>query len=377
MKTRVNLNFINLLLVFILAAVILLNVISVYSINTLVKNPSGASGEIRISLTAIQPVDCEGCADLDNVIDALKQSGAVTVTDSRIVKSDSAEGKALIVRYSLTQLPAMVLEGDTDKLPDSDQTERVGDVILLRNLPAPWYDLATKTTVGIVDVTYLVAPACKDCNNITLLTEQLAGAGVAIGEQAVFAFDSVDGLKLRKQYNITAVPSAIFSADAARYPLFVEAWKTAGTVEADGSYVMRTLVPPYYDIATKKVRGLVKATYLTDTSCPDCYDPAIHKGILGSNFGITIGTDVTVDLASAEGKKLVAKYNITLVPTVLLSGDTAAYPALNEAWQQIGTVETDGTLVFRKIDLLQGLTYKDLSSGVIIRGEAPDTTAEE
>ena len=59
------------------------------------------------------------------------------------------------------------------------------------------------------------------------------------------------------------------------------------------------------------------------------------------------------------------KYNITLVPTIILSSNAKDYSSLNQAWSQVGSIETDGTFVFRDLSLLN-IPYKDLYSNKII-----------
>ena len=73
-----------------------------------------------------------------------------------------------------------------------------------------------------------------------------------------------------------------------------------------------------------------------------------------------------MDVNSAEGKGLVAKYNITAVPTVILIGDTFAYGAvLNNIWPSVGIKSDDGAYVFTKVDLAQK-PYKNLQTGEVI-----------
>ena len=60
----------------------------------------------------------------------------------------------------------------------------------------------------------------------------------------------------------------------------------------------------------------------------------------------------TVDVSSAEGRSLMRTYSITAVPTVILSKDAVAYDALMRAWASVGTVEKDGSLVFRDLSVM-------------------------
>jgi len=358
MTRKLNVNTVNYLLVALVAIVLLVNVITLSSVNTIVKgdSPPTPSGQdvvpedIDIQLVAIEPTDCEECPDLEEVIQGLIDAGAVVLSDHRIVSQDSAEGKALIEKYSFTELPALVLTGDIDKLPDSPDVERASDAILIRELPPPFVDVATGRVGGFVNIIYLTAPDCTECEDITVIGEQLPEAGVWVGEEEEIVWDSPEGKVLVDKYNITKVPTLIFSEDAKYYEELVFAWDTAGTID-DGEYVLRSLLPPFYDIEQKKVRGTVTAIYLDDESCSDCYDPKEHEEILETNFGMKFSSDKTLDVASVDGKALIKKYGIVNVPTILVQGDTAAYEAVISTWDQVGIVHDDGTLVFTELDL--------------------------
>ena len=70
-------------------------------------------------------------------------------------------------------------------------------------------------------------------------------------------------------------------------------------------------------------------------------------------------------MSSKEGKALIAEYGIEKVPTILIKGDAGAYPSLVKAWKSVGTVEQDGTYVFRKLEIIKK-TYKDLATGEVV-----------
>ena len=74
-----------------------------------------------------------------------------------------------------------------------------------------------------------------------------------------------------------------------------------------------------------------------------------------------------LDIANDEGKDLISKYNIGFVPTLILSKDAGNYPALVQVWGQVGSVEGDGTFVFREIKAIKDSIYKDLTTNKITR----------
>ncbi len=121
------------------------------------------------------------------------------------------------------------------------------------------------------------------------------------------------------------------------------------------------------DITEKKVKGLVTLTLLDDKSCTECYNVSLHKLVL-DRFNMYIEDERMVDITDSEGKYLINKYSITQVPTIILSGEVSEYTALTNIWDQVGTVEEDGSYVFRKLEVMG--TYKDLTADkvVVIQG---------
>ncbi len=212
-----------------------------------------------------------------------------------------------------------------------------------------------------VSLTIINKPDCPECQNATVFRDELAQIGVNFSQVRTVSYGSSQASSLISQYGITKLPALVFSKDLSSYPNIVSAWSNIGTVASDGSYLLQGALPPYYDLQTNTVRGLVNVTYLNASSCPSCYDVTLHRQIL-RRFGMALSDERVVDISSPEGKALVARYNISGAPTILLTGDAGLYPRFSQAWQSVGTLEPDGTFVFRNLDVIGG-TYLNLSSG--------------
>jgi len=355
-----------------------LGLILLFSVYTLVKVQTGLKDVkapeppklAQLTLTIVEAPACPDCFDARNYAAAIKQIPLTNVTEER-VKHDSIEGQKLIKEYKLTRLPAAVVTGEMENITIPAFTKK-DDAYIFTDVPPPYYDLATAGVVGRVAVTYLVDPGCPLCFDVNQFTAQMKQIGVAVGSEKNFEYNSHDGIALVKKYGITKVPTMLLSEDALEYELIKQAWPQAGTTESDGTLVLRNVTPPYRDLSTRQVRGLVTLTLLVDKSCTACYNASMHELVLEQSFSMKFKDVKTVDISSATGENLVAKHKITAVPTMLLDKEADAYPALAIAWQQIGTQESDGTYVFREVDLLQGVTYKDLSTG-----ELKNATIEE
>jgi len=212
---------------------------------------------------------------------------------------------------------------------------------------------------------------CCSQKQVRLIRSQIKAAGVKVSTEKKIEPSSDEGKELIKKYSIGFAPAIILSKEAAAYDIMQEAWLQIGTKEDDGSYVLRSVYPPYINLTTGKLRGLVDLTYLVDKSCtpPLCYNVSVHREILTNPqgvFTIKLEKEETVDVEDAKGKELIAKYNITQVPMVIISDEASAYPS-SQALKQFFSIEKDGFYVFRRLQVLG--TYRDLTTGQIVKAQ--------
>ncbi len=205
---------------------------------------------------------------------------------------------------------------------------------------------------------------CKDCFEVSKTASQInqfsAELGLNINSEKTYEYDSQEAKELIGKYNITKVPTVIISKEAQNASAFMQSWTNVGSIESDGTLIYRQVLPPYRDLTTEKIVGIVSITLLNDSSCSECYNVSLHKLVLEGRFNAKIGNETYVDINSEEGKKLVSIYNITKVPTVIISSDFSAYRA-DQFWLQFGSIEKDGAYVFRSMDALAA-KYKDLTT---------------
>jgi len=342
-------------------------------VSTSIGKPPKAAEELNVTaqktanvqLTLLTASNCAQCFDITQVTSALGQMG-VNITEQKSVDGLSDEGKALTGKYNISKLPAAVITGEIDALKDMP-LRQVEGAIVFDQVPAPYVDVATGKIKGLVMIISLEDPGCKQCNNASLLVEQLKSSGMVFEDEKALMIDSDEAKRLIAAYEITKVPTIILSEDALDYDFIAQVWDQAGTKEDDGRLVLRLVPPPYHDLSSNKVAGLVALTFLADKSCTECYDVNMHEEILKGNFRMQFSGKKTVDIADDAGKTLVSKYNITKVPTVLMSAEASVYPGISQVWSQVGTVESDGVYVFRSIDLLQDAAYKDLATGTVVK----------
>jgi hypothetical protein len=313
----------------------------------------------NLLVTVITP-PCTDCFDNTAFAAAVKQLPNVNVSEAYF-EYNTTEGKALIEEYSLARLPAAVITGETKNLSLPNFKQK-GEAYYFDETPAPYYNVSTKRVAGRISITYITAAACPNCYDVAEFGSQLKETGASISSQRIVEAASPDGQAMIKKYSITQIPTMIMSADALAYPVVAQVWPMVGSVEADGMLVLRNVSVPYYDFTDNKVHGLVTAVYITDKSCTECYDVKMHKEVLEQSFGMKFKEEKSADVSEKAGKDLVKKYSIKYVPAILLDKEASEYKSLVDAWTQVGTVEPDGVFVFRNINLMQGVTYKDFES---------------
>lgn len=344
-------------LVIILGAIILINLILISFINIEYSNKLSEAKEAtrpaEIELIIINPI-CTDCFDINNVIDTLKSKN-VKITKETILTKD--ESKDLIDKYKITKLPSLIVKGEIDKF-DLGLTKK-DDALVFNEAEPPYFDLISNNVEGRVSLTLVTDPTCTECIDLGVIVDQLKQLMTISSENTLTKDQSSD---LIQKYSITKIPTIILSKDASVYPTISKDWAQIGTVESDGVFIARDINPPYLDLTTNEVKGIVNVIYITDKSCSECYNVTVHKQIL-DNFGIYVNKEEIKDVK--DSTSLISKYNIDKVPTLIISEEVSAYPRLTAVWKDVGTVEEDGTYIFRKTEVM-GVS-KDLKTGSLIK----------
>lgn len=227
-----------------------------------------------------------------------------------------------------------------------------------------------------IELTLITPTACEACVDGNILLDTIQKQNVRILESEVFAADSDEGKTLIEAYGITRAPAVLVRGEFEKENVRDIFASMNGEKNDDGTLILQITQPVYVDLTSNTVVGLVDVMYLTDSRCADCYDPTQHKAILENNFGVRFQSERSVDATSSEGRTLLSQYAITQIPTVLLSSSASAYDRLTAAWQEVGSVEENGTYIFRQNKALGPVVYKNLETGETIRPESDKATDE-
>lgn len=325
-----------------------------------------------ISLIHIVDSSCSDCFSLVELLEQIKLFN-LNIVEEKEINYDSVEGEELIEKYSIEKIPSIIIFGETDKIGGLIESwESIGSIeednaLVLRDVPPVYLDLAIEQHMGRVELIQLVDSNCGKCSQ-TLSSNEFNQIGITISEEKIVEINSPKGRELVERYSIERIPTVLLSEEIEVYGAIIPSLEDIGTFEEDGTYIVREVSPLYLDINSGELIGETKITYLTGLECSECYDVNIHREILMQNFGLVISEEEYIDVNSTRGREILRDYNILKVPTVIISGDVDAYIALKSMWLQVGTIEEDGSYIFRELDALGDIKYTNLSYEDIVMG---------
>lgn len=316
----------------------------------------------EINITRLTVKNCDDCFDTDIITGKLS---SIKIIKDKYIDVFSAEGKELINKYGIVKAPTVILQGDVNKM--KSLLDGMGNFIdnnafVYTKLTPVLLDIKTGTLAGRINATIIVDSSCSDCIDLSQAVENLNKSGMSVRDIKTIDISNEKSKILIEKYNISIAPTVIFSKDMLEYSDLMQAFLQIGTIEQDGSFVLRAVSPPYRNLSINQIIGRVEMINIVDLSCDECYNVTINKQILQNEIGVFIKNETTYSINSSKGMELLNKYNITKVPAFLLSSQASAYPNLMTVWSSVGTVESDGWFVFRNIRAIKNAVYKDLQT---------------
>lgn len=332
--------------------------------------PSAQQNIAMILINADACPDCNSTATLAvQVQQFLNMSLNISVNAPRVLSSSSADGQGLIAKYNITKLPVLIITGNlsdqsflTQWSPSIGTVESDG-VLVSRSIYPPYYDLPSGTVVGKVTGIAILPSNCEKCVNGSQYLASLEGGSFAVffSNKTILNENDAQAQSLIAKFNVTELPTVILDSGITAYPFYAQQILPVGTYQ-DGWYVLREVHPPYLELPSNSVRGLVDVAYLKNSSCANCTNITQIGDSLAQMIGISINSTTEYEIGSAEGAALAKKYSITKIPTVLYSPELSRYPQVSTWWtSQNNTIESDGWFVFRTVDQLNQ-TYQNISS---------------
>lgn len=222
-----------------------------------------------------------------------------------------------------------------------------------------------------IELIILSTPDCQECFDVAQLVEPLKVTDeIKITKEKSYEYDSWRGKRVVEQYGITQVPTLLVRGDTEDMFDPVSFEQNLGTIAEDGTLVVTQIPAPYVEVATGQVKGRFTVTYLTDKNCTECYDHTLHQRALEA-LVMSPAEEVVVDRADEQGQELIERYSIQSTPTILMQGEFEVYPQLQQVWPTVGTIEEDGTYIFREIGQQFMGPYYDLKTEKVITPALP------
>lgn len=328
----------------------------------------------NVNIVTLTDSACTDCYDSKDAVDIVKSSSLVRVLDETSIDINSSEGKEYVSKYNVTRIPAVVVLGDVNKV-DIDNFTHADNALVYNSIQAPFFDVASGQVKGRVSVKIIRDSTCKHCFDLGFLQSGLKNAGISLSNFTLMDYSGSEAKQIVKEYNIDAIPTIIVSSDIEYYDGYENFFSDLATKESDGNLVVRVKNPPYINVSTGDMVGAVSLIYVSDATCTKCYNVTLHKEILADpqSLGMYIEKEEYADISSSRGKALVQQYNITTIPTVIVSTEAQYYPGFEKGWLNIGTKENDGKYVFRRNQIFTDLAYKDLVTGEL-KGNVTDNS---
>ena len=339
----------NVLMIIIVVLVVILAVAVFFpSVNT-------KSGKISAKVILLE--GCDDCFDIGQFVEILRQQD-VEIKEIKNIDYKSREGAKLVGDYGLEKIPAFIVKSrDIDKINfrTLDNSYSGKNYFVFNNI-APYIDLPSGQKKGMVSFIE-IQDGCVECGSVSSLAENMKSAGLKEDKYEVVNSNSERGKELIAEHNLTFIPSLLIDSEFSEYWWIIDGLQ--GRIEKSGDYfVVKSPSYPYKDLKTGMIKGKVKATYLINKSCEECFDPSSLGGSF-KNMGVYFSSEKEVDVSSSEGKKIIYNYNITLIPTIIFSKEILDYKEMEMIFEQIGTIEKDSSFVFRKIKELN-VNYQEV-----------------
>ena len=343
-----------------LAVIIIISLIAILFfiyVNFIPKSLFNSGNKISTEIIEITADNCEDCFDVKGLADSLIKD-TIKIKSRESFDYNSKEGKKLIDEYNLKQVPALILiSNNIEDIEGLSGIFSIDGKKAIFDKAVPYIDLNSGDVKGLINLKEVYDPSCKDCASLSQIRNQLEKLGIKVNNYETVTSSSLEGQKLINENDLIFLPNLLISKNINEYWWVFDQIKTSFN-EKDNYYVFKNPISPYKDLKTGEIKGVVDVTYLTNSSCEDCFNATLLKPSF-QKLGIFINSEKNIDISSSEGKSLLSKYNIIAIPTVILSKGISDYESIKEILEKIGTFEKDNVFVLRKLDTLN-VKYQEI-----------------
>lgn len=223
-----------------LTVALLVNVILALQIS---RGLSGDGDFGQLKITFLTTPDCTNCFDLQPLHDYLTQNG---VDDAQItqIAYNSWRGKSLVNKYDIEQVPSAVFTGNLGSYEFMQGlVDNIGEVrknaFVVTKIQPPYIQLADGKMRGSFELVYLGDKSCTECYDVNLHKSVFERMSIKPSKETSVDISDEEGQTLVDEYHITSVPTILLRGDMEPYTALQEIWPQVGTIESDGTYVLR------------------------------------------------------------------------------------------------------------------------------------------
>jgi hypothetical protein len=266
------------LLMYALSAIVILNIVAIVLLNNRIAAQEAAQTSVQAPVqqakeptpAAALPVvrtvvledsaRCSGCFDIGEYVTALNGSISMQIEHadpSETVLFASGRLPALAFNQSLALYPTLVQNWEsTGNIVTIPNGKYAGTWYVLPTLNPPYLNLSSNKVQGKVTATYLTMVSCKTCFDVHTLKNDLENFRLTPFTERSIDAQSTEGKALITKYHIDAVPTLLLDKEADVYPGLQPGWSVVGTIESDGTYVLRDLKRlnvTFYDLGKQEL----------------------------------------------------------------------------------------------------------------------------
>ena len=310
------------------------------------------------SVEVIKISGCDECFNLGGISSSLNKIENLKIKDEKEVDYNSIEGKKLIEKYNIEKIPALiVLSKNLVKINLDENLFRKDGKAAIFDKSVPYINLNTNKINGLVQLKEIQSDNCIDCASLSKLKTQFEELGIKVENYEIIKASSDKGKEIIRKNNLDFTSALLISKDIKEYWWIFDQINNS-FIEKEDNYLFKIPIAPYLDLRDGKIKGKVDITFIEDKSCAECFNAIELKDSL-QGLGVYFYSEKHVDISSTEGRNLLEEYNITAIPTIILSKEIQDYDSVKKILEQAGTFEDDNTYVFRKLDALN-VKYKKI-----------------
>ena len=214
-----------------------------------------------------------------------------------------------------------------------------------------------------LSLTVINPEACEDCWPADELLSFIKSQNVKIESENIISVNDEAAQAYLEEFTPARLPAVVISGEVDKEAAVSDLLSRLKAVNVNDKYLIVAPQAPYVEWPANNKRGELTIQLLAVKQCAECYDVNLHRQAL-ANFGVPVINVELIVSDSAAGQELIKKYNITAAPTLVFNGDVEAYAALHQIWPSVGSIESDGAHVLRKVEQM-GVYYDLIKKSVI------------